>query len=63
MIILKWKEQEKGFKCLLYNEMIGELTKRFETIAICSSHGKTTTTAMLAHVISTKIIKKLIIYW
>ncbi|MDD3048514.1 MAG: UDP-N-acetylmuramate--L-alanine ligase [Bacilli bacterium] len=41
-----------GLKCLLYNEMLGELTKQFETIAVCGCHGKTTTTALLSHVIS-----------
>lgn len=52
------RARKKGLKCLLYNEMIGELTKRFETIAICGSHGKTTTTAMLAHIISAANNKK-----
>ena|SRR3989344_3392852 len=36
---------------LTYPEMIGLLTKNFKTIAICGSHGKTTTTNMLAHVL------------
>ncbi len=46
------RAQAKGLKCLLYNEMLGELTKQFTTIAVCGTHGKTTTTAMLAHVLS-----------
>ena len=46
------RAKTKGLKCLLYNEMLGELTKQFETIAVCGSHGKTTTTAMLAHVLT-----------
>lgn len=32
-----------------YNEMVGRLTRKFKTICICGCHGKTTTTAMIAH--------------
>jgi UDP-N-acetylmuramate--alanine ligase len=41
-----------GLKCYLYNEMLGELSKIYETIAICGCHGKTTTTALLSHVLN-----------
>ncbi len=34
-----------------YHEMLGKLTKKFETISIAGCHGKTTTTAMLSHII------------
>ncbi len=37
-----------GLRCLSYAEAIGELTKSFFTIAVSGSHGKSTTTAMLA---------------
>lgn len=33
-----------------YHEMLGKLTKKFETISIAGCHGKTTTTAMLSHI-------------
>ena len=33
-----------------YEEMVGKLTKQFKTICISGCHGKTTTTAMTAHV-------------
>jgi len=33
-----------------YNEMVGILTERFKTICVAGCHGKTTTTAMIAHV-------------
>ncbi len=46
------RTQAKGLKILLYNEMIGELTKKYETIAIAGCHGKTTTTALLAHLLT-----------
>ena len=38
-----------------YPEMLGELTKKFETIAICGTHGKTTTTGILSHVLNNSI--------
>jgi len=41
-----------GLKCYLYNEMLGELTKIYNTISICGCHGKTTTTALLSHVLN-----------
>lgn len=38
-----------GMKTLSYPEALGELTKNFFTIAVCGTHGKTTTTALLTH--------------
>ena len=35
-------------KCLSYPEALGELTKRYFTIAVCGTHGKSTTCAMIA---------------
>ncbi len=37
-----------GIKCLSYPEVLGELTKKYFTIAITGTHGKSTTTAMVA---------------
>lgn len=37
-----------GIKCLTYPEALGELTKKYFTIAVSGTHGKSTTTAMLA---------------
>ena len=39
-------------KCYRYHEFLGELMKRYKTLSVCGSHGKTTTTAMLAQVFS-----------
>jgi len=39
---------QKGVKCQTYPEALGELTKKYFTIAISGSHGKSTTTAMTA---------------
>ncbi len=45
------RANELGLKIILYNEMIGELTKKLFTISISGCHGKTTTTSMLSHVL------------
>ncbi len=37
-----------GIKCQSYPEALGELTKEYFTIAVSGSHGKSTTTAMIA---------------
>ncbi len=43
------KAAEKlGIKCQSYPEALGELTKEYFTIAVSGSHGKSTTTAMIA---------------
>jgi len=36
-----------GIKCLSYPQALGELTKKHFTIAVCGTHGKSTTTAMI----------------
>ena len=43
--------KELGLKIYSYQDMVGKLTKMFETITIAGCHGKTTTTAMLSHVL------------
>lgn len=45
------KAQELNLEIIPYNEMVGILTKKFKTICISGCHGKTTTTAMTAHVL------------
>lgn len=47
------RAKELGCKIYLYNEMVGKLTKEYKTICVAGCHGKTTTTAMLAHVLGT----------
>ena len=47
------KAKELDLKIYTYPEMVGKLTKMFETITIAGCHGKTTTTSMLAHVLDT----------
>ncbi len=49
------KAKELNLKIYDYPEMLGELTKKFDTIAICGCHGKTTTTGMLSYVLNNTI--------
>ena len=45
------KARELNLEIINYNEMVVILTKKFKTICIAGCHGKTTTTAMTAHVL------------
>ena len=45
------KALELGLPIYNYNEMLGSLTKKFKSICVAGCHGKTTTTAMFAHVL------------
>lgn len=46
------RAKEKNLTMLKYNQMLGELTKKFKTIAVSGCHGKTTTSYMMAHVLN-----------
>jgi UDP-N-acetylmuramate--alanine ligase len=41
--------QERNLPILTYSQALGEFSKRFTSIGVAGSHGKTTTTAMLGH--------------
>jgi len=43
--------QSRGIPVFSYPEFLGILTKQKLSIAVCGAHGKTTTTALLAHVL------------
>lgn len=45
------RAKEMGCKIYHYEEMVGKLTRMFETITVAGCHGKTTTTSMLSHVL------------
>ena len=47
------KAKNMGLKIYEYQEMLGKLTKTFDTICISGCHGKTTTTSMLSHIYMT----------
>ncbi len=42
------RAKKLGIKTLTYSEALGEFTKKYFTIAVSGSHGKSTTTSMLA---------------
>lgn len=44
--------KKRGIKLLTYAEALGVLTKEFFTIAVCGTHGKTTTTALTTHTLT-----------
>ena len=46
------KATNMGLKIYEYQEMLGKLSRKFETICISGCHGKTTTTSMLSHIMS-----------
>ena len=46
------KAKEMNLKIYEYEQMLGKLTKTFDTICISGCHGKTTTTSMLSHIYS-----------
>ncbi len=43
--------RQLGLTIKEYNEVVGDLTKRFQTISVCGTHGKTTTTSMISEII------------
>lgn len=45
--------QQKEFKLQKRAWVLGEITKQFKTIAIAGTHGKTTTTTLVAHILKT----------
>lgn len=46
------KAISKGLPMYEYTQMVGQLTKKHKTICVSGCHGKTTTTAFLAHVLN-----------
>lgn len=46
------KAEELNLNIYTYEELLGKLTKKFKSICIAGCHGKTTTTAMMSHVLN-----------
>ena len=44
------KAKEMGLKIYEYQDMLGKLTKKFDSICVSGCHGKTTTTSMISHI-------------
>lgn len=43
--------EKNNFKILKRSQVLGEITQQFKTIAIAGTHGKTTTTTMVSHIL------------
>ncbi len=43
--------QEKGFRIMKRSEVLGVIAERFYTIAVAGTHGKTTTSTLIAHLL------------
>ena len=40
-----------GLKIMKYNDILGEITSQFETICVSGTHGKTTTSSLITHIL------------
>ncbi len=49
------RARQLGLKIKKYNEVVGEITKMFDTIAVAGTHGKTTTSSLIKHIINNTI--------
>ncbi len=43
--------KEMGLKIKKYNEIMGDITKIFDTISVAGTHGKTTTSSLIKHIL------------
>ena len=43
--------RDLGLKIMDYNQVVGYVTKQFETVGVCGTHGKTTTSLLISHII------------
>lgn len=46
------RAKELGLEILTYSQALGSLTEKYTTLAITGTHGKSTTTAMVAHILA-----------
>ena len=43
--------KDLGYSIIAYKDLMGELTKKFESICVCGTHGKTTTSLMISEIL------------
>ena len=41
-----------GYKIVSYKDLMGQITRKFETTCVCGTHGKTTTSLMIADILN-----------
>lgn len=49
---VKQAKQMKNVTCYYYHEFLGKLVEEYTSISVAGTHGKTTTTGMLSHVVA-----------
>ncbi len=47
--------KELGLKIIKYNDLVGSITKKMESICVCGTHGKTTTSLMISEIFNKSI--------
>ncbi len=47
--------KELGYRVIPYHQVIGELTKKLNSICVCGTHGKTTTSLMIASILNASL--------
>ena len=44
--------KKMGYKIVSYKDLMGQITRKFETTCVCGTHGKTTTSLMIADILN-----------